>query len=101
MPGFIQTITYSTSRIDEVRQLGEALHQKRAGEGGPKPIQVSVCADRDVPNRYTTVVEFASHEDAMANSNHPDTAEFAQQMGKLCDGPPSFMNLDLLDQHRP
>ena len=52
-------------------------------------------------NRYTTVIEFASYEDAMANSNHPDTGEFSAQMGALCDGPPSFVNLDVLMQERP
>ena len=102
MPRFIQTITYSTSRIDEVRALGEQLRDKRMSSGDPqKPIQISFCADRDVPNRYTTVVEFASYEDAMANSSHPDVAEFSQQMGKLCDGPPTFVNLDVLEQHNP
>ncbi|MBA3744168.1 hypothetical protein [Sporichthya sp.] len=101
MPNFIQTVTYSTTRIDEVRALGEDLRERRMAAGdGPKPISVSVCADRDTPNRYTTVIEFASYEDAMANSGHPATAEFAQQMGKLCDGPPSFVNLDVLDQNR-
>ena len=102
MGRFIQTITYSTSRFDEVRALGEELRGKRmAGNDPQKPLQISFCADRDVPNRYTTVVEFASYEDAMANSNHPDVGEFAQQMAKLCDGPPTFVNLDVLTQESP
>lgn len=102
MGGFIQTISYTTSRIDEIRALGEELRNTRmASADGPKPIQISICADRDTPNRYTTVVEFTSYEDAMANSNLPETGEFAQQMAKLCDGPPTFANLDVLDQMRP
>ena len=102
MGGFIQTISYTTSRIDEVRQLGEEFRAKRlAGREGPKPLRVTMCADRDVPNRYTTIAEFASHEEAMANSNHPDTAWFAEQMSKLCDGPPTFANLDVLEQFQP
>ena len=91
MPGFIQTVTYTTSRIDEVRKLGQQLHEKRKASGDPGMIQISVCADRDTPNRYTTVVEFASYDEAMANSNHPDIAEFSQRMAKLVDGPPTFV----------
>jgi hypothetical protein len=99
---FIQTISYTTTRIDEVQKLGDEFRtQRMASTDGPKPIQISLCADRDVPNRYTTVVEFASYEEAMANSSRPETAEFAQQMMQLCDGPPTFANLDVLNQFQP
>lgn len=102
MPGFIQTVTFRTSRIDEVRQLAEGQREKRTAAGDTdKPISVSICADRDTPDQYTVVIEFASYEAAMANSNHPDTQEMSQQMAKLCDGPPTFANLDVLDQHKP
>jgi len=102
MGGFFQTISYTSTRIDEIRQLGEEFRKGRmAAMEGPKPIQVTICADRDTPNRYTTVVEFASYDDAMANSARPETGEFAQQMSKLCDGPPTFANLDVLDQFQP
>ncbi len=102
MPRFIQTVTYTTSRIDEVRQLAEQLREKRMASGDPgKPIQVSLGADRDNPNRYVTIAEFASYEDAMANSNHPDLQEFSQRMAELVDGPPTFVNLDVVEQHRP
>ena len=32
----------------------------------------------------------------MENSNRPGTAEFAAQLAKLCDGPPTFRNLDVI-----
>jgi hypothetical protein len=102
MPGYIQTVTFSTSRIDEMLKLGAELRDKRmAADEGPKPVQISICADRDVPGRYTTVIEFTSYEDAMANSNHPDTQEFSKAMGELCDGPLTFANLDILTQETP
>jgi quinol monooxygenase YgiN len=102
MPRFIQTITYTTTRIDEVRKLGEEFRNERMAEAeGPKPLSVTVCADRDTPNRYTTVAEFASYEDAMANSNHPATSEFAQRMAELVDGPPVFVNLDVMEEFQP
>jgi hypothetical protein len=31
----------------------------------------------------------------MENSNRPETSQFAEQMQKLCDGPPKFYNLDV------
>ena len=42
------------------------------------------------------IVEFGSYEDAMANSNLPETGEFAARLASLCDGPPTFRNLELL-----
>ena len=40
---------------------------------------------------------FDSYEDAMANSDLPVTAEFSQRMMALADGPPTFRNLDVLE----
>ena len=54
-----------------------------------------LSADRDKANTYVQVVEFPSYEEAMANSNLPETSEFAERLNKLCDGPPSFRNLDV------
>ncbi len=31
----------------------------------------------------------------MANSEMPETAAFAEQVAKLCDGPATFRNLDV------
>jgi hypothetical protein len=46
------------------------------------------------------VVEFPSYEDAMSNSNLPETSAFAEKLAELCDTPPTFRNLDVvrLDQ---
>ena len=41
------------------------------------------------------IVEFADYQEAMENSNLPETSEFAEELAKLCDAPPSFRNLDL------
>lgn len=37
----------------------------------------------------------------MANSQRPQTQDFAAQMQKLCDGPPRFYNLDIRHSHDP
>ena len=52
--------------------------------------------DRDADNTYVQIVEFPSYEDAMANSNMPETGAFAAQLASLCDGPPTFRNLDVV-----
>jgi len=41
------------------------------------------------------IVEFASYEEAMSNSDLPETASFAQRVAELCDGPMVFRNLDV------
>ncbi len=57
-----------------------------------------VAADRDHPGRYQTIVEFESYEAAMENSNRPETHEFSAKMAELCDGPPTFRNLDVVQE---
>ena len=94
MASFVQIIEFSTSRIDEVRALGEQMQPQR--EAGTA-LRGTVCADRDRPNHYFTVVEFDSYESAMENSNRPETTEFASKMMALCDGAPVFRNLDVLE----
>jgi hypothetical protein len=34
-------------------------------------------------------------------SNRPETSEFAAKMAKLCDGPPTFRNLDIQKTWEP
>ena len=93
MAKFIQVIEYQTSRIDEVRALGDEMeNQRQAGT-----VQaITVTADRDHPNHYRTVAMFDSYESAMENSQRPETQEFAKRMAALCDGPPTFHNLDVI-----
>lgn len=95
MAGFIQIIEYRTSRFDEVRQLGEDFREQ-AKTRGNAPERVTVTKNRDADNSYVTIAEFASYESAMANSNDPATQQFAESMGKLCDGLPNFYNLDFV-----
>lgn len=99
MAGFVQIIEYRTSKPDEVRALSEGYRKEReAADGGSSgPGRVMACGDRDNPGRYFTIVEFESAEAATENSQRADTGEFAAKMMALCDGPPTFYNLDLLD----
>jgi hypothetical protein len=100
MAGFIQIIEYTTSKADEIRAMGEQWRDERSGDA-QGPVRLVALADRDHPGRYLTIAEFTSYDEAMANSQRDDTSQFAQRMAELCDGPPTFTNLDVVDQWEP
>jgi len=93
MAGFVQIIEMQTSRYDEVDQLTEEWRKQTQGRRATG--RAMVTKDRDKSNTYVVVVEFPSYEAAMKNNDLPETAQFAEQMAKLCDGPPTFRNLDI------
>jgi quinol monooxygenase YgiN len=90
---FIQVIEFKTGRIDEFNAaLDDWLKQTAGQRAASRGTQTK---DRDQPNTYVQIVEFPSYEEAMANSSLPETSEFAAQLAALCDGPPTFRNLDV------
>jgi hypothetical protein len=95
---FIQIIEYKSSRIEELNAALdgwlEATKGKRAATRGVQ------TKDRDTPNTYVQIVEFPSYEEAMANSNLPETSEFAAKLASLCNGSPTFRNLDVLREEQ-
>lgn len=94
MAGFVQIIEFTTTRIDEVRALGDEM---RSRGDTSLVLRGTFTEDRDRPNTYINIIEFESYETAMENSNRPETSAFAARMAELCDSPPSFYNLDVLD----
>ena len=93
MSSFVQIVEFHTSRIDELRTLAEEMNPQ---SGGPM-LRRTVTADRDRPGHYFTILEFDSYESAMEASTRPQTSEFAARMAALCDAPPMFHNLEVLD----
>lgn len=92
---FIQVIEFKTSKVDEMRKLGD---EWEAAAGGDVQARRRVlCEDRDNPGSYFNIVFFDSFEAAMANSELPATQEFSQRMLALGDGPPTFHNLDVVE----
>jgi hypothetical protein len=90
---FVQIIEIETTKPDEVEALvGE---WRARTEGARKAQRGTFTKDRDRPDRYVQIVEFPSYEDAMANSELPSTASFAEKLRTLCDGPLLFRNLDV------
>ena len=91
---FIQIIEYQTSRIEDLNAALDAwLEQTQGKRIATRGVQTR---DRDAANTYVQIVEFPSYEDAMANSSLPETSEFAAELAAVCDGPPTFRNLDVL-----
>jgi hypothetical protein len=90
---FVQIIEYSTSKPDEARAVLDEFLAATAGKRVNG--KGMVAKDRDQANVYFNIVEFPSYEDAMKNSELPETAAMAAKMMALCDGPPTFRNLDV------
>lgn len=90
---FVQIIEFTTTRLDEVEALSAEWQAQT--EGRRTAQQGTLTLDRDRPNTYLQIVEFPSYEDAMANSELPETAAFAERVSALCDGPMGFRNLDM------
>ncbi len=93
---FIQTIAFTTSKFAEMQALDEQW--AAATEGKRKTRRRIVAQDHDDPNRYVYLVFFDSYEEAMANSDLPETGQFAEKMMALADGPATFVNLDVLSE---
>jgi quinol monooxygenase YgiN len=93
--GFIQFVEFTTSNIDEMRELGRKYQEETEGQRSAS--RGMMCADRDMPGRYVVVAEFPSYEEAMKNSEDPRTQALSEAMGKLADGPASYRNLDVLE----
>jgi hypothetical protein len=92
---FVQIIEFRSNRIDDMLKLNDEWTD-RAGSDTTARRGV-LCEDRDNPGRYFQVVFFDSYESAMKNSELPVTQEFAQKMSALTDSPPTFYNLNVLE----
>jgi quinol monooxygenase YgiN len=93
---FVQTITFTTSREDEMRALSRGWREE-AGEA-PGLIRSIMLKDRDRENAFMVIAEFESYELAMENSARPETDAMAKRMAELVDAPPVFTNYDVIEE---
>src|ERR1700733_6636939 len=93
--GFVQIIEYRTSKAAEMQAVADEW--EKATEGKRKAGRRVLCQDRDNPGRYFTVVFFDSYEAAMENSALPEPDSLSKKMMNFADGPPTFYNLDVVD----
>jgi hypothetical protein len=93
--GFIQIVEFRTSRVDEMLKVGEEW--EAAAGADSKAARRILCKDRSDDGRYLNIVFFDSYEEAMENSSLPVTQEFAEKLMALADGPPTFHDLDVVE----
>lgn len=90
---FIQIIEMTTTRPDQVEAL--VAEWWTATEGRHTIQRSTFTGARDDPDAYVQIVEFPSHEDALANSGLPETSALAERLAILSDAPLRFRNLDV------
>jgi hypothetical protein len=92
---FVQIIEFRTSQSEEMQKVADEW--EKATEGKRLARRRVLCEDRDQPGRYLNIVFFNSYEDAMQNSSLPETDEFSTKMMGFAEGPPTFYNLDVVE----
>ena len=93
---FVQIMQLQTSKLDEMRAAVDEWEQ--ATEGKRTVRRSVICQDRDQPERQFVIVFFDSYEDAMKNSALPETDALSKKTMGLSDGPPTFTNLDVIEE---
>jgi hypothetical protein len=94
---FIQLVEFRSRT--SANDLREALDAWLGASAGKRSLQMAVvAADRDQPDRYWELLEFASEEDANRAVELPETSAAYDHWTKLLDGEPTFHNLDVMQQ---
>ncbi|MFG2285772.1 ester cyclase [Streptomyces sp. NPDC048595] len=91
---FVQIIDYRTERPDGMNELMDKWVEQTKGKR--TATHSVVGKDRSDASHYVEIVEFPSHEEAVKNSHLPETDRIFQEMVALCDGMPSFTDLDVV-----
>jgi steroid delta-isomerase-like uncharacterized protein len=91
---FVQLIDCRTSRIDEMNRLMDTWVEQTKGKR--TATHNIIGKDRSDDSHFVEIVEFPSYEEAMRNSNLPETERVFQEMVALCDETPTFTDLDVV-----
>ncbi|MGW1374868.1 ester cyclase [Streptomyces sp. NPDC002446] len=95
---FVQIIDYKTERPEGMNALMDKWVEQTKGR---RTATHSVIGkDRSDASHYVEIVEFPSHEEAVKNSQLPETDRIFREMVALCDGMPSFTDLDVVRDER-
>jgi hypothetical protein len=92
---FVQIIEFHTDDVEPIRKAGEEYEAKMADAGLVR--RRVITQDRNDPTRFLLMAFFDSYESAMENSARPETNEIAEKMASLVDGPPTFHDLDVIE----
>jgi predicted ester cyclase len=91
---FVQLIDCKTSRFDEMNRLIDSWVEQTRGKR--TATHSLVGKDRSDASHIVEIVEFPSYEEAMRNSQLPETDRIFQEMVALCDEEPTFTDLDVV-----
>ncbi|WP_338896505.1 ester cyclase [Streptomyces sp. TG1A-60] len=91
---FVQLIDCKTSRFDEMNQLMDTWVEQTRGKR--TATHNLIGKDRSDASHFVEIVEFPSYEEAMRNSNLPETDRIFREMVALCDETPTFTDLDIV-----
>ncbi|MEU8568064.1 ester cyclase [Streptomyces pathocidini] len=91
---FVQIIDCKTSRFDDMNRLMDIWAEQTRGRR--TATHAMVGRDRSDGAHYVEIIEFPSYEDAMRNSNLPETDRTFQEIVALCDEMPVFTDLDVV-----
>ncbi|MFF0792025.1 ester cyclase [Streptomyces spiralis] len=95
---FVQLIECRTSRFDEMNRLIDTWLEQTGGKR--TATHALVGKDRSDRGHIVEMVEFPSYEEAMRNSNLPETDEIFRGMVALCDDMPTFIDLEVVRDER-
>ncbi|SER57705.1 conserved hypothetical protein, steroid delta-isomerase-related [Streptomyces sp. yr375] len=91
---FVQLIDCRTNRFDEMDRLMDTWVEQTKGKR--TATHAVVGKDRSDASHFIEIVEFPSYEEAMRNSNLPETGKVFQELVALCDEMPTFTDLDVV-----
>ncbi|UUU24428.1 ester cyclase [Streptomyces sp. DSM 40750] len=91
---FMQLIDCRTNRFDEMNRLMDTWVEQTKGKR--TATHNVIGKDRSDGSHFVEIVEFPSYEEAMRNSNLPETDRIFQEMVALCDETPTFTDLDVV-----
>jgi len=91
---FMQIIDCRTDRLDDMNRLMDSWIEESKG----KRTATHSIVGRDRANgaHIVEIVEFPSYEEAMRNSKLPETNRIFEEIVSLCDGMPTFTDLDVV-----
>ncbi|MFJ8084869.1 ester cyclase [Streptomyces sp. NPDC096205] len=91
---FVQLIDCKTSRFEEMNRLMDSWIEQTRGKR--TATHNLIGKDRSDGSHFIEIVEFPSYEEAMRNSNLPETDKIFREMVALCDEMPVFTDLDVV-----
>ncbi|MFR9676299.1 ester cyclase [Streptomyces sp. TR06-5] len=95
---FMQMIDCRTDRFEEMDRLMDRWAAQTKGKR--TATHETIGRDRSDGAHYIEIVEFPSYEEAMRNSQLPETDQLYQEMVALCDRIPEFTDLDVVRDER-